>query len=298
MRYTELALTAELADRAEAAAAMLAACMICPQACGVDRLRGERGHCRAGGKAAVSSFGPHFGEERPLVGRGGSGTIFFAYCNLKCVFCQNYDISHLGRGEEMTAEELAQVMLSLQESGCENINFVTPTHFVPQILAALVPAAKQGLTVPLVYNCGSYECPDTLKLLDGVIDIYLPDTKYSDPEIAQRYSGVENYPAWMFESLREMYRQVGDLVVDGRGVAVRGLMVRHLVLPGGLAGTAEVLRFIATELSPHTYINLMDQYRPAYRAAEYPEINRRLYSQEFREAEAFAKDLGLTRVES
>ncbi len=298
MRYPELSRTSELAARAADAAKQLEECMLCPQACAVDRPTGERGRCGAGAAAKVSGFGPHFGEERPLVGRGGSGTIFFSYCNLSCVFCQNYDISHLGAGEELNCRELAKAMLSLQEQGCENINFVTPTHFVPQILAALELAAKDGLTLPLVYNCGSYECLETLRLLDGVIDIYLPDTKYSDEETARKYSGIKDYPASMFASLKEMYRQVGDLKLDEREVAISGLMVRHLVLPGGVAGTEAVLGFIATELSPHTYVNLMDQYYPAFRAADYAQINRRLHRREFSAAIELARQLGLTRVQS
>ncbi|EEG78250.1 radical SAM protein [Dethiobacter alkaliphilus] len=297
MRYTELATSGELTSRAEKAVQGLGKCLLCPQACGVDRTAGKTGFCRAGKLARVSSYGPHFGEEAPLVGRGGSGTIFFAYCNLRCVFCQNYDISHMGYGDDLEHQDLAEVMLALQKRGCENINFVTPTHYVPQILSALSLAAKKGLTVPLVYNCGAYECPETLKLLDGVIDIYLPDTKFSDPGLAKKYSGVENYPASMFSSLKEMHRQVGTLQVDKRGVAVRGLMVRHLIMPGGLAGTEDVLRFIAAELSPDTYINLMGQYHPAFEADKYPELSRRPSRNELMEARALAKKYGLTRVE-
>jgi putative pyruvate formate lyase activating enzyme len=272
--------------------------MLCPQACGVDRTAGKTGFCRAGARARVSSYGPHFGEEEPLVGEGGSGTIFFAYCNLRCVFCQNYDISHLGGGEDMDAAALARVMLHLQHKGCENINLVTPTHFVPQILEALALAADKGLEIPLVYNCGSYECPETLALLDGVVDIYLPDTKYSDPTAGKTYSGVENYPKWMFASLKEMHRQVGTLQLDDRGVARRGLIVRHLILPGGLAGTKLILRFIAEELPADTYINLMGQYYPAFQAQNYPELSRRPSQKEIATALALAKELGLTRVES
>ncbi|MCW3491492.1 radical SAM protein [Dethiobacter alkaliphilus] len=297
MRYTDLAKSGELTSRAEKAVQDLGKCLLCPQACGVDRTAGKTGFCRAGKLARVSSYGPHFGEEAPLVGRGGSGTIFFAYCNLRCVFCQNYDISHMGYGDNLEPQELAEVMLALQKRGCENINFVTPTHYVPQILSALSLAAKKGLTVPLVYNCGAYECPETLELLDGVIDIYLPDTKYSDPGLAKKYSGVENYPASMFSSLKEMHRQVGTLQVDKRGVAVRGLMVRHLIMPGGLAGTEDVLRFIAAELSPDTYINLMGQYHPAFEADKYPELSRRPSGNELAAARALAKKYGLTRVE-
>jgi putative pyruvate formate lyase activating enzyme len=271
--------------------------VLCPQACGVDRLAGETGFCRAGKTVKVAGFGPHHGEEAALVGRGGSGTIFFAYCNLRCVFCQNYNISQFGEGSEMTAAELGRVMLGLQERGCENVNLVTPTHYVPQILEALQQAAERGLRIPLVYNCGSYECLETLRLLDGIIDIYLPDSKYSSAEKARRYSGVEDYPLYMFAALREMHRQVGDLQLDKRGVAVRGLMIRHLVLPGDIAGTAEVLRFIATELSRQTYVNLMNQYYPAYQANCFPEINRRPAGDELLRAAALARELGLTRVE-
>lgn len=297
MRYVELAKKGVLQKRANEALAGLGRCMLCPQACGVDRAAGAVGFCRAGAKARVASFGPHHGEEAPLVGRGGSGTIFFAYCNLRCVFCQNYDISHLGHGDDVDTAELAEIMVNLQERGCENINLVTPTHYVPHILGGLTAASKSGLVVPLVYNCGAYECMATLSLLDGVIDIYLPDTKYSDPEHGKTYSGVENYPEMMFASLKEMHRQVGDLLVDAKGVAVRGLMIRHLVLPGALAGTKEVLWFIATELSKDTYVNLMGQYYPAYQAHKYPEIARRPTRQELAEAKALAKELGLTRVD-
>ncbi|MBT9172117.1 MAG: hypothetical protein DDT21_00498 [Syntrophomonadaceae bacterium] len=297
MCYTALAENGELQKRVTKAHMTLSRCVLCPQACGVDRLTGETGFCRAGRTVKVASFGPHYGEEPPLVGRGGSGAIFFAYCNLRCVFCQNYNISQIGEGSEMTTAELSRVMLGLQERGCENVNLVTPTHYVPQILEALRQAAERGLRIPLVYNCGSYECLETLLLLDGVIDIYLPDSKYSDAEKARRYSGVEDYPLYMFAALREMHRQVGDLQLDKRGVAVRGLMIRHLVLPGDIAGTAEVLRFIATELSRETYVNLMSQYYPAYQAQRIPEINRRPSGAELLRAAALAREWGLTRVE-
>ena len=297
MRYTDLAKTGELQERAGQALESLECCMLCPQACGVNRLKGESGFCRAAATVKVASFGPHFGEEPPLVGSGGSGAIFFAYCNLRCVFCQNYDISHLGQGSVMTISELSRVMLALQERACENINLVTPTHYVPQILAALQQAAAGGLRIPLVYNCGSYECLETLRLLDGVVDIYLPDTKYSDAEKARRYSGVDDYPRYMFDALREMYRQVGDLRQDRRGVAIRGLMIRHLVLPGEIAGTAKVLRFIAEEVSRETYVNLMSQYYPAYQTRRFPEINRRPTAAELDRALCLAREMGLTRIE-
>lgn len=298
MRYTDLAESGELKRRAEEAVFGLSRCVLCPKACGVDRAGGRRGFCRAGAKARVSSYGPHFGEEEPLVGRGGSGTVFFSWCNLRCVFCQNYDISHLGHGDDVDTPRLAEIMLELQAMGCENINFVTPTHFVPQMLAALAEAAPRGLRLPLVYNCGSYECTETLALLDGVIDIYLPDTKYSDPETARKYSGIEDYPKAMFASLKEMHRQVGDLVTGPGGAARRGLMIRHLIMPGGLAGTADVLRFVAEELSKDTYINLMSQYYPAFQAKQHPELARKPARHELDEARDLARRLGLTRVES
>lgn len=298
MRYNDLARSGELKKRADAAFRCLKRCMICPQACGTDRFAGKTGFCRAGRLAKIAGYAPHFGEEKPLVGQGGSGTIFFAYCNLRCVFCQNYDISHLGQGDELSNAELAGVMMKLQEMGCENINVVTPTHYVPQILNALHVAAADGLKIPLVYNSGTYESLETLRLLDGVVDIYLPDTKYSDTDTAYRYSGVKDYPRRMFESLKEMHRQVGDLRLDRRGVAVGGLLIRHLILPEGLSGTEKVLRFIARELSPHTYVNLMSQYYPAFQAKKYPELNRRPSRQELDRAVELARKLGLKRVES
>jgi putative pyruvate formate lyase activating enzyme len=244
--------------------------MTCPRSCRVDRIAGERGVCGIGALAQVASYGPHFGEEAPLVGRGGSGTIFFAGCNLGCVFCQNYDISQPLRDHpewEATAEEIARMMLGLQSMGCENINFVSPSHVVPQILAALVVAAGEGLRLPLVYNSGGYDALHTLRLLDGVVDIYMPDMKYSDDRVGQPLSGVRDYVARNRAAVLEMHRQVGDLELDERGVARRGLLVRHLVLPDGLAGTADVARFLADEVSRNTYINVMNQYRPAHKAA-------------------------------
>jgi len=221
----------------EALWAILRDCTLCPRRCRVNRLKGERGACRTGSLPVVSSHGPHFGEERPLVGRHGSGTIFLTWCNMRCLFCQNYDISQLGEGRELSPEELGEMMLSLWRQGCHNINFVTPTHQVPQIVAALPHAIEGGLDIPLVYNCGGYEDVATLRLLEGIFDIYLPDFKYGDDEVALRFSGVPNYVAAAKGALREMYRQVGDLELDDGGVAVRGVLVRHLVLPEGLAGT-------------------------------------------------------------
>lgn len=295
--YIRLHETGELAGRIEAARAILRDCTICPWHCHVNRLEGEKGVCRVGKLPMVSSFGPHFGEERPLVGLRGSGTIFLTWCNLRCVFCQNYDISHLGEGEEVAVEELGEMMVSLWRQGCHNINFVTHTHQVAQILAALPYAVEKGMNVPLVYNCGGYEELETLRLLDGIFDIYMPDFKYGDSEIAQRYSGAPHYVETAKAALVEMHRQVGTLMLDERGIAVRGLLIRHLVLPGGLAGTRQVMGFIARELSPDTYVNIMDQYRPCFKAADYPPLNRRITAEEFNEAVAIAREEGLQRLD-
>jgi putative pyruvate formate lyase activating enzyme len=231
------------------------------------------------------------------VGRGGSGTIFFTYCNLRCCFCQNYSISQMGEGHAVGAEKLAEMMLALQRKGCHNINFVSPTHVVPQILEALELAAESGLSVPLVYNSGGYDSVETLRLLDGVVDIYMPDMKYGDAEAGGRLSGIEDYPDRNREAVREMHRQVGDLALDDDGVAVRGLLVRHLVLPRGLAGTAEVCRFLSREISADTYINVMAQYHPCYRASDVPELGRSLSGEEFSEAVRIARKSGLHRLD-
>jgi len=296
-RYEKLARRGELRRRAEQAKQLLANCKLCPHECGVNRLAGELGRCRTGAQAIVSSVQPHYGEERPLVGRRGSGTIFFANCNLACIFCQNYDISHEGRGVPCSAREIADMMLDLQAVGCHNINFVTPTHVVPQILEALALAADEGLSVPLVYNSGGYDSVETLKLLDGIIDIYMPDAKYADAEIAVRLSSAPNYPEVMKAALKEMHRQVGDLRMDENGIAIQGLLVRHLVLPENLAGTAEIMRFLAEEISPDTYVNVMAQYRPLYRASEYPPVNRYPTREEYEEAVRLALEAGLHRLD-
>ncbi|MBI4574118.1 MAG: radical SAM protein [candidate division NC10 bacterium] len=294
--YLELHRCGELVDRAKEAERLLEACRVCPRDCLTQRLQGETGVCGVADQAMVSSYGPHFGEERPLVGVGGSGTIFLAHCNLCCVFCQNYEISQQDEGRMVSAGELAVMMLDLQRMGCHNINFVTPTHQVPQILRALPIAIDGGLQVPLVYNCGGYESLDSLRLLDGIFDIYMPDFKYGDAEAAKRYSKVENYPDVAKAAFREMHRQVGDLTLDRRGVARRGLLVRHLVLPNALAGTAEVVRFLAG-LSGDTYVNIMDQYRPCYRAHEYPLLARRPTTAELEEARRLARAAGLHRLD-
>jgi putative pyruvate formate lyase activating enzyme len=296
--YLELYRSGELKTRTAEAYRRLASCNICARECGVNRRESAKGTaCRTGERAAVSSYAPHFGEEAPLVGRGGSGTIFFAWCNLMCQFCQNYEISQLGYGQEVEPEDLAKMMLYLQEVGCHNINFVSPSHVVPQILAGLLVAAEAGLRLPLVYNTGGYDSLETLKLLDGVVDIYMPDVKYADEAVAQRYSRVKNYPAVNQAAVKEMHRQVGDLVTDEQGVAQRGLLVRHLVLPQRLAGTKEIVRFLAEEISPHTYLNVMDQYHACFKASDLPPLHRRITQQEYDEAVQMALNAGLSRLD-
>ncbi len=292
--YLALLRTGELAARAEAAAARLARCTLCPRACGVDRRGDARGFCRTGRRAVVSSAVPHLGEEPPISGRRGSGTIFFTHCNLACMFCQNYEISHMGQGEEADREELAGLMLALQERGCHNINLVTPSHVAPQILEALVTAAERGLRLPLVWNSGGYDGLETLALLDGIVDIYMPDMKYGRNEDAARLSNAADYTDRAREALRAMHRQVGDLVLDDDGVAVRGVLVRHLVLPGHAAGTGACLEFLAAELSTGIGLSLMSQYRPAFRAREEPALARALTPREYGEARARADALGFT----
>jgi len=286
-----------LEEKARKARQYLKSCTLCPRECRVNRLQGQRGFCKVGERAIVSSVGPHFGEEAPLVGRQGSGTIFFSGCNLGCLFCQNYDISHLLHGREISEEELADQMLYVQSLGCHNVNLVTPTHVVPQILGALALARHQGLDLPIVYNCGGYESLETLRVLDGVIQIYMPDFKYGDNAVAKKYSGAEDYFDRAREALSEMHRQVGDLVLDERGIAQRGLLIRHLVLPGGLAGTEKVMEFIAQELSPNSYVNVMAQYYPQYRANEFPELDRRITGQEYQRAVEIAGEKGLGRLD-
>ena len=276
---------------------MLEECHVCPRRCGVNRLAGESGECHVTNQVVVSSYGPHFGEESPLVGRHGSGTIFFTYCNLHCLFCQNYDISQLGEGSPVSREELAGMMLSLQAKGCHNINWVSPTHVVPYILDALETAVSNGLYLPLVYNSGGYDSLETLKLLDGIVDIYMPDMKYSDEKNAEELSGIKDYPSINKAAVREMHRQVGDLQIDKQGVAQRGLLVRHLVLPNRLAGTQEVVRFLAQKVSTNTYLNIMAQYRPCYKAFDMPSLARSISKQEFQEAIDLAHQQGLYRLD-
>jgi putative pyruvate formate lyase activating enzyme len=287
----------ELSRRAGLAREILKNCTLCPRNCGVDRTSGEEGFCGTGDRPYVSSSNPHFGEERPLVGVHGSGTIFFARCNLGCLFCQNWTISHHGEGAAVSFQKLADIMLSLQDSGCHNVNLVTPTHQVPMILSALEIAVEDGLRLPLVYNCGGYESAGTLRVLEGIVDIYMPDFKYIDPGVALRLSMAGDYPSAAKDAIREMHRQVGDLVMDERGVAQRGLIVRHLVLPEDLAGTEAVAKFIADEISPDTYFNIMDQYHPCYRSFEHPPLDRRITDYEYKKAVKASRKAGLTRLD-
>jgi putative pyruvate formate lyase activating enzyme len=295
--YVELMCSGELQERAARALEHLEACDLCARMCRANRQIGALGACHTGLRARVSSYGAHFGEERPLSGWRGSGTIFFARCNLHCQYCQNCDISQTDDGEEVEAETLASMMLRLQAAGCHNVNLVSPSHVVPQTLAALWVAARAGLRIPVVYNTGGYDSLSTLGLLDGVVDIYMPDMKYADSRVAKRFSRVENYSEVNRAAVREMHRQVGDLRTGANGLAVRGLLVRHLVLPGGLAGTDQIARFLAKEISARTYLNVMDQYRPAYRAHCYPELNRRISPKEYQAAVEIARAAGLSRLD-
>lgn len=286
-----------LSEKVRKAEEILKDCTLCPRQCKVDRTSGGRGFCKTGDKPFISSYSPHFGEEKPLVGRFGSGTIFMGNCNLGCIFCQNYSISHLGEGTEMSFTKLADIMLSLQKQGCHNINLVTPTHQMPMILRAIMIASEKGLKLPIVYNCGGYESLNAIKILESVVDIYMPDFKYIDPAMAKIYSKAEDYPEAAMAAIREMHRQVSDLVTDQKGIATKGLLVRHLVLPEGIAGTAGVVKFIAKEISKNTYINIMDQYHPCYKAFDYPPLNRRLTHQEYADAIQMAEDAGLKRID-
>jgi putative pyruvate formate lyase activating enzyme len=297
--YLDLLRSGELERRARRAVEALARCDLCARYCRMNRLETTDGAvCRTGRLAAIHGFGAHHGEERPLRGRYGSGTIFFSQCNLRCLFCQNWETSQKGMGAEVEADALAARMLQLQEAGCHNINFVSPSHVVAQILEALLIAAREGLHLPLVYNTGGYDSPEALALLEGVIDIYMPDMKYGDSRTARRYSRVKGYWEVNQAAVREMHRQVGELVLDSGGVARRGVLVRHLVLPEDLSNTERVLAFIAREISPRTYVNLMDQYRPCYRASDNPPLDRPLTSREYRRALELARRCGLERLDS
>ncbi len=295
--YLQLQHRSELAGRIKEAQALLKGCILCPHHCGINRLAGEVGKCQTSARAIVYGYGAHMGEEAPIVGKHGSGAIFFSGCNLKCIFCQNYYISQTNKGKETSAEELAQIMLLLQDKGCHNINLVTPTHVVPQILEALEIAIGKGLHLPLVYNSGGYDSVATLKLLENIIDIYLPDMKYSDAETAKQLSGIDNYPAINKDAIREMHRQSGDLQMDKEGIAGHGLLVRHLVLPHSLAGTREITTFLANEISSNTYVNILAQYYPCYMAHKTPALARPITATEFQEAMALARQAGLNRLE-
>ena len=285
----------KLQDKVRRAISALEYCTLCPRECGVNRIQGETGICRTGRNARVSSMHAHFGEEPPLVGRNGSGTLFFTHCNLMCIFCQNWDISHQGFGEDVADTELARMMLALQEKGCHNINFVTPSHVVPQILSAVEKAAADGLRLPLIYNSGGYDSVETLKLLEGVVDIYMPDFKFWDETVAESTCNAADYPEVARRALAEMHRQVGDLVIGDDGLARSGLIVRHLVLPGGLAGTRQVMRFIAGHISENTYVNVMSQYRPAGTVHTVPELSRPLSAADYRAALDAAREEGRFR---
>ena len=297
--YMALYRQGELAQRAQTAVTQLSRCRVCPRHCDVDRLAGVTAVCKNGRYARVASYAPHFGEENPLRGVRGSGTIFFAGCNLRCVFCQNYDISQGQVGPPVEPEQLAQMMLDLQTWGCHNINFVTPEHVVPQILEALPLAVAAGLRLPLVYNTSAYDSLDSLRLLDGIVDIYMPDFKMWDADLAFRYLKARDYPAVARRAIKEMQRQVGALQLDDRGIARRGLLLRHLVMPGMVDDTAVIMRFLAEEVALDTYVNLMAQYYPAHRVGpqKYAAINRRLWPDEYRQAHAAAQAVGLWRFD-
>ncbi len=293
--YISLFEKGQLDQRVQLLQEFLKECRLCPRECRINRLNGEIGYCGAGSELMISSAFPHFGEEPPLVGRHGSGTIFLTHCNLRCIFCQNYDISHQGRGERITALDMARVMVKLQEVGCHNINFVTPTHYAPQITASLPKAVEMGLRLPIVYNCSGYESIEVIRLLEGIVDIYMPDVKYMDEKHSKRFSNAPDYPEVIKKVLKEMHRQVGDLTTNSKGIAERGLLIRHLVMPGAVASSEAVLKFIAEEISVHSYVNVMAQYHPQYRADEYPEISRRITHKEFLEAIQLAKGFRLYR---
>ncbi len=295
--YIQAYKNGSLKDRANKSHESLKCCNLCPRQCSADRLSGETGTCNTGEYAMVSSYSPHFGEEAPLVGNHGSGTIFFTHCNLLCSFCQNFDISHEGHGRTVTDRELADMMMSLQALGCHNINFVTPSHVVPQILTALILAVESGLNVPLVYNSGGYDSRETLKFLDGIIDIYMPDFKFWNTEPARATCDAPDYPEIAREAIKEMHSQTGSLVINNQGIATRGLLVRHLVMPGKMAGTEQIMNFLAEEISTDTYVNIMPQYRPCGKAYRHEQLERSISPEEFYEAIDLAIAAGITRLD-
>lgn len=293
--YLKLLNNGEFKRRSRILKDMLANCVLCPHQCQVNRLKGEKGFCRTLNNVILSGTEVHLGEEAELVGDHGSGTIFFSNCNLKCVFCQNYEISHCGEGYPVSPQELAKSMLSLQETKCHNINLVSPSHIIPQIVEAIYIAAQNGLNIPIVYNSGGYDLIDSLKLLDGIIDIYMPDIKFSDDKAGFKYLGVKDYYKITTKAIKEMYRQVGNLKTNTKNIAIKGLLIRHLVFPQNLAGTEKIMRFIREEISSDTYINIMAQYYPAYKAIAYPELNRGITREEYRDVINIAKSTGLNR---
>jgi len=296
--YVSLHRTGDLKERGDILWESMRSCRLCPRECGINRLEGETGFCNATSTLKVASFSPHFGEERPLVGVGGSGTIFLSHCNLGCVFCQNWDISHKGSGTDAEIEDLAHMMIQLQEQGCQNINVVTPTHYAPHIILALDQAASSGLRVPLVYNTCGWEREEILRMLDGIVDIYLADFKYMDHEQAAKYSGdASDYPSVTRAALIEMNRQVGSALPEKNGVIYRGMMIRHLVMPNNVAGSVRAMQWIAKHLPKKTYVNIMIQYRPAYRAHLYPEIDSYVSREDYVEVVTEARNLGLTNLD-
>ncbi len=284
----------ELNQRIEAAYELLESCRVCPRECGGNRLKNDKlGFCRSGLDPVISSVSPHHGEEPPLSGTRGSGTIFFTNCNLRCVYCQNYPISQMGNGTERSPGELACQMVWLQEQGCHNLNLVTPTHFMPQILKALGTARERGFDLPIVYNTSGYESMEALRLLDGIVDIYLPDIRYSDDAVARKYSVAPHYPEINRAAVKEMFQQVGNLALDEHGMAKRGLIIRHLVLPRGLSGTEAIMKFLAEEISRDVYISLMSQYFPAFKANDFKELSRRITKDEYEDARRSMEKFGL-----
>lgn len=294
--YLETKENGLLDKKIEELSAYLNPCVLCPRKCGANRASGELGYCKAPYDLYISSASPHFGEESPLVGIHGSGTIFFSHCNLRCIFCQNFEISIYGEGRPCSYDNLAAIMINLQERGCHNINFVTPTHYVPHIVRALSIAIEMGLFVPIVYNCGGYESLEVIKMLEGIVDIYMPDIKFLDPSLSKRYCNAANYPEIVTSIIKEMHRQVGNLSINAEGIATRGLLIRHLVLPSYGEDTKHILRFIRKEISRDAFVNIMAQYHPYNRAEYYPEISRRISRTEFSEALNYAHELGLTRA--
>mgnify|MGYP003304084506 FL=1 len=297
--YMKLFHSGELFRRSRQALRSLANCKVCPRDCAVDRLNDEQAICKTGRKAIVGSYAPHYGEEDCLRGTSGSGSIFFSLCNLKCVFCQNWDISQDGEGVEVSPEDLAAMMLDLQIRGCHNINFVTPEHVVPQIIEALPLAVQMGLRLPLVYNTGAYDSMESMQMMEGVVDIYMPDFKYWTNERSQNNRKAKDYPEAARAVIKEMHRQVGDLVLDENGLAKRGVLLRHLVMPDGLEDTENIMEFLVKEISTDTYVNIMGQYFPSGKVSEkkYQEINRRPHSQELTTAEKIARQKGLHRFD-